>query len=316
MALQVLFFGTSEFSIPTLEALSSHKYIDLKAVVTQPDKPAGRGQELTPPPAKKYAQKKGLSVLQPEKVKNNTQLIHFIQALKLDVIVVISYGAILPKEILSATKHGAINIHPSLLPKYRGASPMNQTLLQGDKKTGVTMIRMNEKMDEGDIIFVKKIKIEEEDNYLTLSQKLANLAGEYIVPVLIDYTEGILRPIPQKHEKASYCKKMEKSDGKINWEKETAEQIHNKIRAFVAWPGTFTTWNGKMLKIKKAFIQKTNSPNKPGIIEFKDKKISIACKKGALVPEILQLEGKKEVKIEEFLRGYENELRRNPIFGI
>ena len=316
MALQVLFFATSKFAVPTLKKLISDREISLKGVVTQPDKPAGRKQEPSKSPVKIYAEKEKIKIYQPEKIRNNKEFLKTVESLNLDIIVVISYGVILPEEIFSMAKYGAINIHPSLLPKYRGASPINEALLRGDKETGVSIIKMNEKMDEGDIILIKKMAIEEKDDYQTLSEKLEKMAADLIVPILLDYKDGILKPIPQNHKNASYCKKMEKNDGKIDWKNETAMEIHSKIKAFMIWPGTYTSWNGKILKIKKSKMEKSEKNDKPGSIQFGDKKITVACKKNLLIPEIIQLEGKKETTIEEFLRGYESALRRNPFFGI
>lgn len=316
MTLQVLFFGTSEIAVPVLKKLSSRKDINLTAVITQPDRPAGRKQEITASPVKLCALEKEIPTLQPEKIRGNKEFFEIIKKMKPDIIVVISYGSILPKEILELSKFGAVNIHPSLLPKYRGASPINEVLLRGDKETGVAFIKMNEKMDEGSIILIKKIKIEEDDDCISLQGKLSTTAAQLIIPVLIDYIDGILKPLPQDNAKASYCNKMSKEDGKINWNNETAEEIHNKIRAFIVWPGTFTTWRGKIIKIKKSAVLKKEHKEKPGTIIFMEKTMAITCKKEMLIPLIIQLEGKKETTIENFFRGYEKELRRNPRFGM
>lgn len=318
MAYQVFFFGTNEWTIPTLKTLAESDDFEVKAVITQPDKPSGRKQELTPSPVKIFAETLELPVLQPEKLYKNEEFLDFIRAAEPDFLIVVSYGKILPKKLLAIPRYGAINIHPSLLPKYRGPSPMQEALLKGDKETGVTIMKLDEKMDEGPIIFVKKMPIEESDNYTTLEKKVAVMASEFIVPVLKDFAEGILKPLLQNHSKATYCRKFEKKDGEINWSDETAEEINNKIRAFAVWPKTYTHWKDKMLRIIKARVENSEkmTSEKPGTILFlENKKIGIIAKKGLIIPEVVQLEGKNEISIEEFLKGYEKGLRENPTMG-
>lgn len=315
MPYQVLFFGTSQVSIPTLEALTTSEEIELKAVITQPDKPVGRKQELTPPPVKIYAEKKEIPVLQPEKVRGNEEFLSFVQNAKPDFIVVISYGNILPQEILQTARYGAFNIHTSLLPKYRGASPIQQALKNGDETTGISIIKMNEKMDEGDIIMLKKVVIEPEDNYESLEKKLAITGAQLIVPVLQDFAEGALKPMKQDHAKATYCQKIQKEDGKINWSEETAEEISNKIRAFSLWPKTYTTWQGKKVIIAKARHQE-KSGEKPGTLTINEQnELEVACKSGALIPLTIQIEGKKEMPVAEFLKGYKKKIEEESFFN-
>ena len=313
MAFQVIFFGTSEIGIPTLAALSESKKIDVQAVITQSDKKTGRKAEMTAPPIKVFAQEKNLPIFQPESLKDNPDFVQFLKTLKPDLFVVLSYGKILPKEILEIPTYGAVNIHTSLLPKFRGASPIQEALLQGEKETGLTVIKMNEYMDEGGIILVRRIPVEEKDDYITLEKKLAVLSGE-IIPLLVhDYIEGTLPPLPQKHEKATYCKKIEKEDGKIDWQNDDAEKIQRKMKAFKKWPGVFTMWNGKRIKILAAEIENSEKGT-PGEITFEKDRIAVATKKGSLIPTVLQMEGKKEMEVEEFLRGYEKVLKENPRF--
>lgn len=309
MTLQVIFFGTSQFGIPALEALSENKDIEVKSVITQPDKPAGRKQELTESPVKIFAKFKNLPIIQPENLKNK-EFLDFIKNLKLDFIVTASYGKIIPKEILEMPKYVPINIHPSLLPKYRGATPIQEALLKGDTETGVSIMKMNEKMDEGDIILIKKIPVEETDDYVTLEKKLAVLSGILIVPVLKHISENILKPIGQKHEKATYCKKIQKEEGKIRWNEETAEEIKNKIRAFKLWPGTYTEWKGKRIKIHDAYEKIEEKKCPPGAVYCMEGKIEVGTKKNILVITKIQMEGKKEMMVEEFLKGYEKELKK------
>ncbi|MEK7545274.1 MAG: methionyl-tRNA formyltransferase [Patescibacteria group bacterium] len=314
MQLQVVFFGTSEIGIPTLLALVENKKINLLTVITQPDQKAGRKGEITSPEVKIFAEQKNIPVLQPENLKGNEAFEQFLKNLKPDLFIVFSYGKILPPAILAIPKFGAVNIHTSLLPKFRGASPIQEALLQGEKQTGITMIKMNEKMDEGDIIFVKKMPIEENDDYISLEERLSILSGILIDPLIQDYTQGILKPLKQKNENATYCSKRTKEDGKIDWEKENAQEVERKMKAFKKWPGIFTMWNGKRIKIQDGSTEESQ-PGKPGSLSFTEKNImKIACKKGSFIPKKLQMEGKKEMGIEEFLRGYEKALKENPKF--
>lgn len=322
MAFQVVFFGTSEIAVPILKALAESREVEIKAVITQQDKKAGRKQILAPSPIKILALEKEIPVFQPEKIKNNKEFQALLEGLKPDFFIVISYGKILPEKILKIPRYGSYNIHPSLLPKFRGPSPIQEALVRGEKETGVSIIKMNEKMDSGDIILLRRIPIEEKDDYDTLEGKLASLASQLIIPAIKDIADGVLKPLPQNKKNTTYCKKIEKESGKIDYNFESAKEIEQKIRAYKRWPGVFTTWNGKKIKIIKAQAQESDlkkikeSAKKPGTIIFLDKnKIGIMTKKGILIPETIQLEGKKEISIEEFLRGYEKKLRENPVIG-
>lgn len=317
MAFQVVFFGTSGIAIPILEMLSKSEEINLKAVITRQDKPAGRKQILAESPVKIFARGKNIPVFQPKKIKNNPEFENLLKGLKADFFIVISYGKILPEKILKIPRYGSYNIHPSLLPKFRGPCPIQEAILQEEKETGISIIKMNEKMDSGDIILMRKIKIDESDDYETLEKKLSILAAQLIIPVIKDIADGVLKPVPQNEKNATYCQKIEKESGRINFSAEGAKEIERKIRAYKRWPGVFTTWNGKKLKIIQAEIQEKNPENsekKTGNIIFLDKnKIGINTIKGIFIPKTVQLEGKKEMKIEEFLRGYEKKLRENPL---
>lgn len=308
---QVVFFGTSEFAVPALNALVKSPEVELKAVVTQPDKPTGRHQELTFSPVKTYSQNLDVPVLQPESLRKNDDFRELIENLEPDLLVVVSYGQIIPQPILSVAKYGAVNIHGSLLPRYRGASPIQQSLLQGDTVTGVTIMKLNAKMDEGPVLFVKKLPIEEADTFETLYKKLAVMGGEYIAPIALDYMDGSLGAIPQNHAQATYCQKIEKNDGLISWSEMTATEINNRLRAFTPWPGCFTYWEGKRLKILEAQISKSSGgvKIKPGtmsiaINEKGEKELRIGAKEGSLIPLKLQIEGKGVMDQKTFLNGY------------
>ncbi len=311
---QVLFFGTPEIALPTLHSLAESEEIEVAAVVTQSDKPAGRHMEVTQSAVKVFAEKKGIPVLQPETLRGNKEFAELIRELKPDAFVIISYGQIIPKKILEIPKHGALNIHVSLLPKYRGASPIQQALLNNDNATGITIIKINERMDAGDIIFVKKLLISDKDNAGILSQKLGVLGGEFIVPVLLDYMEDHLKPIPQNHAQATFCSKIEKDDGRIKWEEQTAQEIFNRIRAFTPWPSCFTTWDGKRMKIIEARVG--DEKIKPGTMEIlsgeKKLPLAIGTKKGSIHPVKIQLEGKGLIDIKTFLNGNKEKILKSP----
>jgi methionyl-tRNA formyltransferase len=310
--IKIIYMGTPDFALFPLKALIEHPRFEILSVVTQEDKKVGRKQIMTPPPIKVLAQEANIPVLQPVNVKDS-EFIKLLENLKPDFIVTAAYGKILPKEILEIPKYSAINIHGSLLPKYRGASPIQQALLNGDKETGITIMQMSEEMDKGDIYLMKRLEIGKDDDLKTLAHKLS-LTGAILLPFsLIDIALGSITPIPQEESKASYCTKIKKEDGEINWGKETSEQILNKIRAFSIWPNCHTFLEGKQFKILKAYEE--DGKLKPGEIEVIDEtKISVGTKKGLIIPKEVQIEGKKPMQIEEFLRGYIGVLRKTKSF--
>lgn len=312
---QVVFFGTSEFAIPALDALSKSPEISVKAVVSQPDMPVGRHQKLEPTPVKLYAQNINLPVLQPEKIRKNEDFFKLLKELQPDLFVVISYGQILPKNILDLPRYGSINIHGSLLPKYRGASPIQHALLNGDDETGITFMKMNEKMDEGDMLVLKKYKIQDDDTFETLYKKLAVLGGAMTPLVINDYLEGALTPIRQDNSKATTCGKIEKNDGRIRWEEQNAKEIRNKIRAYTPWPSCFTTWGGKRLKILSAKIGEVSQSLKPGTMRVTGDELQIGTKEGVIIPLELQLEGKNACNIKTFLNGNWEKILAQPELG-
>ncbi|MCX6734033.1 MAG: methionyl-tRNA formyltransferase [Candidatus Peregrinibacteria bacterium] len=312
---QVVFFGTSEFAIPALDALAKSPELSVKAVVSQPDMPVGRHQKLEPTPVKLYAQTINLPVLQPEKIRKNEDFYDLLKELEPDLFVVISYGQILPKKILDLPKYGCINIHGSLLPKYRGASPIQHALLNGDTTTGITFMKMNEKMDEGDMLVLKKYDILEDDTFETVYKKLAVLGGAMAPLVANDYLEGILTPIKQDSSKATTCGKIEKNDGYIHWNEQSAKEIQNRIRAYTPWPSCFTTWGGKRLKILSAKIGEAGTTLKPGTMRVIGDALQIGTKEGTILPLELQLEGKKSCDTKTFLNGNWEKILAQPELG-
>ncbi|OGY26416.1 MAG: hypothetical protein A2Z42_04635 [Candidatus Woykebacteria bacterium RBG_19FT_COMBO_43_10] len=271
--IKIVFFGTPEFGAIILQTLYGQQLVgeySIDLVVTAPDKPSGRGQQLTPSEVKKMAERFNLPVVTPDSIKN-VKLINQLKKLEPDFIVLASYGKLIPEEILSIPKKGALNVHPSLLPKYRGASPIAAAILNGDKFTGITIMKMNEKMDEGDILAVVKIRVSPKDTSETLSIKLANVATRLIHHVLHLAAAAKIKPKPQDHKRATYTKFLKKADGYIDW-KNPPKNLEAAIRAYYRWPGVWTRYKGKILKLL---------PNK-----------------------MVQLEGKEPTVLSEFKTGH------------
>lgn len=303
---RIIFIGTPDFAVPSLNKLIESNY-NIIAVITQPDKKIGRKQEVVFSPIKKVALKNNIPLLQPHKIKN---IIEKIKELNPDIIITTAYGQIIPKSILEIPKFGCINIHGSLLPKYRGASPVHCAILEGEKETGITIMAMNEKMDEGDIISKSKINIKEKDTTETLHDQLSTLGANLLLETLPKIFSKKVKYTPQEHSKATYTKILKKEDGKIDWNK-PAEVIERKIKAFYPWPSTYANLKSKRLKINKAKIFKINNTLKPGtIFETENKNLALKCKENALILEKVQLEGKKETTGQEFLRGHKNILNK------
>lgn len=298
--MKIVFFGTPEFAVTTFESLAKNKDIEILAVITQPDKKVGRKQILESSPIKISAQQLNLPVIQP---RNKLELTNALKKFKVDFFVVIAFGMILPKEILDMPKYGAINVHASLLPKYRGASPIQESLLNGDTETGISIIKIDEKLDHGKIYLLRRLTIEENDNTETLSSKLAKLSAEILPLVLEDIGNNNLPGIAQKDEKASFCRKIRKEDGKINWGK-SAEDIKNMVRAYTKWPSAYTFFKDKKVKILSAKSEQTKTTQEKEIFFIENNKLKISTKDGNLLPEKLQMEGKNPVSAQEFINGY------------
>ena len=297
---KIIFLGTPEFAIPSLEGLYEKE--NVIAVVTQPDKPKGRGLKLSPSPIKTWALSKGLKVLEPLKLKDS-QVIETLKSFLPDLIVVCAYGKILPKELLEIPKFGCWNIHASLLPKYRGASPINWAILEGEKETGITIILMDEGLDTGPILLQKKIPILEEDNAITLAKKLSLLGKEAILEAIELHKKGILKPFPQPEEGISYAPILKKEDGFFTFE-ESAKIIERKAKAFLPWPAAFTYYKNKLLKVFSAKAIPIEHKEKPGtILDINKEGILVATSENAILLKEVQLEGKKKISAYEFACG-------------
>ncbi|MFH1462540.1 MAG: methionyl-tRNA formyltransferase [bacterium] len=305
--MKIIFIGTPEFGVIVLNKLLEANLAPV-LVITSPDKPVGRKKEITPPPVKLLAQKYNIPVEQPEKIQD-TQ--YKIQDTNPDLIIVAAYGEILPKEILNIPRYGCLNIHPSLLPKYRGPSPIQRAILNGDKETGVTIILMDEKMDHGPILAQKELKIEEEETTETLHDKLAGLGASLLLATIPKWQKGGIKPEVQNEKEATFTKILTKEDGKINWQK-PAQTIFQEIKAFYPWPGSYTFWQKKerLIKIKIIKARVFKSPDASSfpiakVLIVPQNEIGIQCgEKSFLAVERLQMEGKKAMSSEDFLRGH------------
>ena len=291
--------GTPKFAVPSLRELinSRHKVV---CVVCQPDKPKGRGRKPASPPIKSLATENSIPVLQPEKIK--TELFYEqIKGFNPDFICVAAYGKILPPNILRIPKHGCINVHASLLPKYRGAAPINWAIIDGEEKTGVTTMFMDEGMDTGDILLMAEAEITDEDTSVDISKKLSEIGAELLIKTIDKIEANELTPIKQNDNEATYAPVIKKTIGKIDWKK-NADEIRNLIRGTQPWPGAYTTLDKKLLKIFKADVR--GSKGKPGEVLISNRQtLRIACGKNSLDIRELQLESSKRMSINNFLNG-------------
>ena len=300
--------GTSDFAKEILASIVREKYRVL-AVITQPDKKAGRKQELRIGPVKEFAEKQKIPVLQPKKL--DEELIKKTKELNPDLIIVAAYGKIIPKEILEIPKYKSINIHPSLLPKFRGPSPIQNAILVGERETGVTIMLMNEKMDHGDILVQTKFQIYPDETTETLTKKIAPISAKLILETIPLWVDGKIKPFEQDETKATYCQLIEREDGHIFWNS-NAQDIYNKYLAFQPWPGIFSVWkkeNGILrIKIKKIRLDNNKPDVKYGIGEVFELngEIKVKAAKGSIILEEVQLEGKNPASIKDFINGYKD----------
>lgn len=299
-ALKIIFAGTPEFAVPSLEMLlsSRHKVI---AVYTTPDRPAGRGLKLTPSPVKQFALEKNLPIYQPATLRSQEEQ-KKIQNLNADILVDVAYGLILTKEILTAFKFGCINLHPSLLPKWRGAAPIQRAILAGDEETGVTIMQVNEGLDTGDILRQTKVSISNQDTSATLHDKLAKIGAQLLLDTLEDLIIAKVKPVPQDDFLSCYANKITKEEGKIDWNL-SAIEIDRKVRAFNPWPIAFTLLAGETVRIwQSAPIDETVKNVAVGTIVKADKNgIDVTTGNGILRLLKLQLSGGKVLSVEELL---------------
>ncbi|MFJ8244033.1 methionyl-tRNA formyltransferase [Peribacillus asahii] len=299
---KIIFMGTPDFSVPVLKRIMDEGY-EVIAVVTQPDRPVGRKKVLTPPPVKVEAEKYGIPVYQPEKIRNEADLAEIL-ALKPDLVVTAAFGQILPNELLEAPKFGCINVHASLLPELRGGAPIHYSILQGKEKTGITIMYMTEKLDAGDILTQAEVVIEEEDNVGTLHDKLSQVGSDLLAETLPKLINGELTPIKQDEAKATFASNIKRSDEKIDWTR-TGQEIYNHVRGLNPWPVAYTLFEGSVLKVWQAKKLPGMKESTPGtIIDVREEGVVVATgNETAILITELQPSGKKKMLAKDYLRG-------------
>jgi methionyl-tRNA formyltransferase len=299
--LKLTFFGTPDFAVPALETLVRSRH-EVAAVVTQPDRPKGRGRRTIASPVKRLAREQDLDVLQPEKA-STTEFVQKLRTIAPDLIVVVAYGEILKPELLQVPQCGALNLHASLLPRYRGSSPIQAAILNGDDMTGVTTILMDEGMDTGDVLGQAEVPIDEDDNAGTLHDKLARVGAQVLLETVDRIDSGNADPMPQNHRLATYTKKIAKEDGLIDWNI-TTERLHNFVRAMNPWPVAHVR-EGGLRVLMTSIPGEKKQPVDPGTVVRADEDgLLVATLDGAIRIEQLQVAGGKPMSADEFLRGH------------
>jgi methionyl-tRNA formyltransferase len=297
--MRIVFIGTGEIGVPTLRALLNSEH-EVVALVTQPDKPVGREQRIEPPPIKRAITKTRIRILQPARIKD-PQAIEEIRGFAPDVIVVVAYGQILPRDLLEIPRLACLNLHASLLPRWRGAAPIQAAIAAGDCETGITAMYMDQGLDTGDILLQRNLQILANDTGGSLHDRLAQVAPETLLESLRLLTAGSAPRIPQDNSRAIYAPKLKREHAQIDWS-ESAEAIERKIRAYNPWPGAFMKIDRQTLKIFSASV--VDLIGQPGEILRSDKDLIVATRKGALSLDEVQLEGKRRMTAAEFLRGH------------
>ncbi len=307
-ATRVLFMGTPDFAVPSLAALAGQATAGLwlVGVVTRPDKPAGRGRQVAHSPVKQFAVERGIPVFQPGPLRR-PEALESLRELAPDLIVVAAFGQILPPDVLALPGHGCLNVHASLLPRWRGASPINAAILAGDAGTGVTIMLMDAGLDTGPILAQRATPIGAEETAGELSDRLAQLGAALLVETIPHWLAGEVAPQPQDEARATVTRLLRKEDGRLDWARPAGE-IARQVRAFTPWPGAFTTWNGRTLKVLRAHAIAAPDNLLPGTCFAPSDPaagtLACVCGQGALALEVIQLEGKRALPVDEVLRGY------------
>ncbi len=299
---RALFFGTPAFAVPSLAALL--EVADVAAVITQPDRPKGRGMRHQPPPVKVLAEQRGVPVLQPTKVRT-ADFAEELRGYDADVALVVAYGRILPCAVLDAPRLGCVNVHASLLPRWRGAAPINWAIAHGDTETGVCLMQMDEGMDTGDVLACERTPIGPDETAGELSERLSQMGAVIVRRELSRYVAGELHPTPQDHDHATHAPLMEKEHGRIDWAR-PAQAIHDQVRGMSPWPGAFTTVDGSRVKVHRTrVVHPTSAQGEPGTIVRADAHgIEVACGPGLVALTELQLEGKRRMSAADLLAGH------------
>jgi methionyl-tRNA formyltransferase len=300
--MKLIFCGTPQFAVPSLERLVAAGH-DVQLVVTQPDRPQGRGMELAAPPVKQSALRLSIPITQPDRIKKNEDFQARLKAIHPDAIIVVGYGRIIPDWMLHLPPYGNINVHASLLPKYRGAAPIQWAIANGESVTGVTTMKIDQGLDTGDILLKREIPIEPDDTAVTLAPRLAELGADLLVETLEEWKRGIVEPVPQDESLATHASILKKEDGLVDFNR-TAAEIRNRLRGFQPWPGAYTHFRGKTLKIIAARVADALKLA-PAQLFAKGERLFVGCGAGSAL-ELLQLqpEGKKAISAREFINGY------------
>lgn len=292
--------GTPDFACPTLKKLIDQGE-NLLAVVTQPDRPKGRGQNLMPTPVKELALKHNISVMQPQKVRE-PEFVEIIRELKPDVIVVVAFGQILPRSLLDIPPHGCINVHASLLPRYRGAAPLNWCIINGETETGVTTMLMDSGLDTGPMLLRQSTPLDENEDISSLHDRMAEMGADLLIETLNGLKSGTVTPEPQNNDDTCYAAMLKKEDGCINWHKD-ARTIHNQVRGLSVWPGAYTGINNQVLRIFRTRVGNGSGP--PGTVLKATKEVlEVACLSGSVFVQELQVAGKKRLDTASFQAGF------------
>jgi len=303
--IKTVFVGTPTFALPSLKALARDTDFAIKAVITQPDMPSGRQLVPTPPPVKELAEQYHLTVWQPQKI---IQVLDNLRELQPEVMVVAAYAQIIPEEILSLPRYGCVNVHPSLLPHYRGATPAPAAILAGDSETGVTIMLMDKTFDTGPILNQESLAIAPDETAASLLIKTAKLGAKILTATIKQYIKGQITPLPQDNNLATYCRRLDKGDGLIDWQ-QPAATIERLVRGLLPWPAAWTWLKGKQLKILAVDREPLSfNTYKPGKTFIYNNYLAVQCGRDALIVRQLQLEGKKATSGETFINGYRDSL--------
>jgi methionyl-tRNA formyltransferase len=304
--MKVIFFGTPQFAVPFLEALHEDAEISVLAVVSQPDKPVGRGHELKPTATKQFALENDIDVYQPKSLKRD-EVQETLAAYGADAFVVVAYGKIIPQAVLDIPIHGCVNVHPSLLPKYRGPSPMQWAIMEGDAKTGISIMKLDAGMDTGPILKQIDFPLDPDETYLTLQTKVHTQGTGLLLEALKGYVAGEIEPEAQDEEKVTLTRLLTKEDGRIDWNA-SSEAIYARLRAFMPWPGVWNVWerNGQEMRIKWVDMKIADESPAPGMVEIHENKMIIGTGTTGIEIITLQPEGKPKMDAQTFLNGYQD----------
>ncbi len=301
MSLRIIFFGSPEFAVPTLSALADDDRFDVAVVVSQPDRTAGRGRRLVEPPVKTAAAERSLRVWQPQTLRS-PEIVDKLKAANPDLFVVVAYGEIFRRDVLAIPTHGCLNVHPSLLPRYRGSSPIPAAILNGDKTTGVSIIEMVRKLDAGPIVAQREVELHGDETAETLSIELANLAARMMPDVAADWCNGRIDSRPQDDESATITRELTKDDGRIDWSR-SAVEIEREVRAYSPWPTAWTTLDGKRLVVHSAKVWSEHGRGEPGMVGQAGRRVIVTCGASCLELREVQPEGKRMMLAEDWWRG-------------